>query len=414
MRVLYVVHQFFPEFRAGTERVTLQLARMTQRAGHAAHVLACALNPSHDWRPSADVGAVRHGSWEGVPLSVIARDALPATGDTGFDVDERLERELRAWMQRERFDVVHVMHTMRMATAVLAAQRAGVSMVLTATDFFLPCLRVNLVDVEGRLCEGPAEGRRCAERCATPTWTDAPLAARWVQARAIVAAARVRVAPSRYVAARFEAAFPGLDWLVVPHGVDLLAALDAEPLARLPTGPRPLLAYVGSVVPAKGLHVLLQALRQAPDLPLRLAVAGATHGRDGYARELQATAAADARVHWLGACTPTEVASLMRGIDLLCVPSLVPESYSLVVHEAAAAGVPALVSALGAPAEAVTVHGGGDVVAPGDPAAWAAALHDVVSDPRRLDRWRANVPLPMRVEEEAFFYESLYRAAIAA
>ena len=40
MRILLIVHQFFPEFGGGTERVALQLARMAQRAGHHVHVLA--------------------------------------------------------------------------------------------------------------------------------------------------------------------------------------------------------------------------------------------------------------------------------------------------------------------------------------------------------------------------------------
>lgn len=412
MRILYVAHQFFPEFRAGTERVTLNLARAAQRAGHAVHVLACAMNPPASWRPSEHVGAMRLGSWDGVAVGVIARDALPPTGDTGFDVDERLERELRAWMLQHRFDVVHVMHTMRMSTAVLAAQRAGLPLVVTATDFFLPCLRVNLVDVEGRLCEGPDEGRRCAERCATPTWTAAAFAARWAQARAMIAAAHVRVAPSRYVAARYEAAFPGLDWHVVAHGVDVLATLDAAPLPGLPDGPGPLLAYVGTLVEAKGLQVLLQAMARVPALPLRLVIAGTAPTDDLYVRDIDRLVAADPRVRRLGALSGAQVASLMRAIDLLCVPSLVPESFSLVLHEAAAAGVPALVSALGAPADVVAAHGGGAAVRAGDVAAWAAALQALADDPSCIDRWRAAVPLPLRLEEEAFLYESLYRLAL--
>lgn len=414
MRILFVAHQFFPEFHAGTERVTLNLARAAQRAGHAVHVLACALQPSARWRPSDAVGAMRLGSWDGIPVSVIARVALPPTGDTGFDVDERLERELRAWMLHHRFDVVHVMHTMRMATAVLAAQRAGLPLVVTATDFFLPCLRVNLVDVAGRLCDGPNEGRRCAECCATPAWTAAPLAARWVQARAILAAAHVRVAPSRYVASRYEAAFPGLDWKVVPHGVDVLATLDAAPLAGLADGQGPLLAYVGTLVEAKGPHVLLQAMARAPNLPLRLVIAGTAPSEDRYVREIDRLVAADARVRRLGALSSAGVASLMRTIDLLCVPSLVPESFSLVLHEAAAAGVPALVSALGAPAEFVAARGGGRAVPAGDVAQWASALEVVANDSACLDRWRAAVPLPLRLEEEAFLYESLYRFALGS
>ena len=42
MRILIVLHQFFPEFSGGTERVALNLARTAQRAGHHVRVLACA------------------------------------------------------------------------------------------------------------------------------------------------------------------------------------------------------------------------------------------------------------------------------------------------------------------------------------------------------------------------------------
>jgi glycosyltransferase involved in cell wall biosynthesis len=104
----------------------------------------------------------------------------------------------------------------------------------------------------------------------------------------------------------------------------------------------------------------------------------------------------------------------MHGFDLLCLPSLVPESFSLVVHEAAAAGVPALVSDLGAPAEAIARSGAGAVVPAGAVAAWTQALHDWATQPERQAAWRRAVRLPMRIEEEAFLYESLYRSALSA
>lgn len=414
MRILYVVHQFYPEFHTGTERVTLQLARMAQRAGHRVHVLTCALGlPAPDWLPSDSVSETWVGVWDGIPVTAIGRDALPAAVESSFDIDQPRARELEAWMKLERFDVVHVMHTMRVAVAVLAAQRAGIPIVITVTDFFLPCLRVNLMDATGKLCTGPERGRRCGANCATPTWTAAALEARWSQARAILSSARARVAPSQYVATQFLGAFPGLHFHVVPHGVELLRVLHAAPMQRVIRGPGPVLAYVGSVVEAKGLHVLLQAMSRIPNMALCLVVAGHAYG-DGYAREIDRLADADPRVQRLGACAPEEVGSLMQSIDLLCVPSLVPESFSLVLHEAAAAGVPALVSDLGAPMEVVSRQGCGDVLPAGDVGAWAQALRDIASDPRKITRWGRSVNLSMRVEEEAFLYESLYRSILTS
>jgi len=90
----------------------------------------------------------------------------------------------------------------------------------------------------------------------------------------------------------------------------------------------------------------------------------------------------------------------------------VPESFSLVLNEAAAAGVPALVSDLGAPAERVSASESGMVLHAGDVNAWAKALAEVVARPEIINSWRERIPLPLRIEEEAFFYETLYRRIV--
>ena len=39
MKIIYLVHQFFPEFQAGTERFVYNTAYMTQKSGHKVRVL---------------------------------------------------------------------------------------------------------------------------------------------------------------------------------------------------------------------------------------------------------------------------------------------------------------------------------------------------------------------------------------
>ena len=39
MKIVYLVHQFYPEFQAGTEKFLLNTARMAQKNGHKVHVL---------------------------------------------------------------------------------------------------------------------------------------------------------------------------------------------------------------------------------------------------------------------------------------------------------------------------------------------------------------------------------------
>lgn len=414
MRVVYIVHQFYPEFHSGTERVTLGLARMAQRAGHHVQVLGCVLQPSPTWgRASTRIPGARSGVVDGVPVTLLERARLPATADTSFEVDARSRRSIEAWLREQRFDVAHVTHTMRMATAVAAAQRAGLPLVLTLTDFYLPCLRINLSDIDGLPCDGPEQGRRCARHCPTPTWDEGATMARYRQARTLLDAAAVRVAPSAYVARRVEAAFDGIGVKVIPHGIDALALQRAAAAAAPRADGPPCLLFIGSIVPAKGLDLLLRALGALPGLPLRLKVVGAHHGDAVYRATIDALAAADRRVEMIGACSADDVAAHAAGADLLCLPSTVPESFSLVVRECAALGVPCLVSHLGAPADLVRRDGCGRVVAAGDVAAWADALRDAVTQPALRERWRGALRVPFRIEEEAFLYESLYRQAVA-
>jgi glycosyltransferase involved in cell wall biosynthesis len=414
MRVLMVLHQFFPEFSGGTEHVAFNLARMAQKAGHHVHVLAGTVDPSRAG-PGAVAGPF-DGSlridYHGVPVTLIPRDRLPASADIGLEPGAALVPELANWMDDERFHVAHVLHTMRMGSALLAAQRCGLPYVLTLTDFFLPCARINLVTMRGLPCNGPEQGAKCAQDCAAPPWTPESYRQRYQQASSLVTAAAERVAPSDFVAQRYRHSFPDSSFKVIPHGIDLLALSAAAAGPAQDVAPHGLrLAYVGGIIPQKGLDVLLRAIALLPGRELSLKVIGGFHGNPGYHREVRALAAADPRVEFTGALRAPEVFAALKQVDLLCLPSLVPETYSLALHESAAAGVPALVSDLGAPAERVSAWGSGQAVAHGDPRAWAAAIESVLDQPSKLQAWRKALPLPPRVEEEAFFYESLYRRA---
>jgi glycosyltransferase involved in cell wall biosynthesis len=412
MRVLFVLHQFFPEFSSGTEQVALNLARMLQRAGHSVHVLACTVQPEKTAGvpESGKNPGWRQTVYRGVPVTFVPRSEMPAAADVGLDSNPEVVDRLAAWVSGHRFDVAHVFHTMRMGGAVVALQRCGVPYVMTLTDFFLPCGQINLVNLSNRPCPGPDEGRRCARDCPTAPWTPAGYAARYQSARSVLEGAAERVAPSSYVAARFKDSFPSLDFRVVEHGIDLLALAAAMPAAGQGKESRVLqLAYVGTIIPQKGLDVLLKALAQVPAANLKLKVIGGFFGNSGYHDQIRALAAADARVELQGRMESAAVFAALSQADLLCLPSKVPESFSLVLREACAVGVPALVTDLGAPAGLVSQHGCGRVLPAGNVAAWAAALVEITENPETLREWKLKLPLPMRVEEEAFLYESLYR-----
>ena len=417
LRIALVVHQFLPEHAGGTERVTLSLAQALQSAGHAVELLTTVDDV-------ARFGGAPHPRWprwclgvhEGVPVTRVPRSSLPLQALTRLVVHAPSLPDVRQWLNEGAFDVVHVLHPMRQATVIAAARQAGLPVVLTLTDFHLACRRHFLVDGQGRACPGPDEGRECARRCVAPDWGLEASLERHRSALALLQAAAVRVVPSAFMAKRLAEAFPGLEFEVQAHGVDLARSpTDGDKVtAASAPGAAPRWVYVGQITPAKGLDLLLQALALLPGRPVQLDVAGDFDDDPVHEQQIHRLVRADARVRLLGRLDRPSLAALLASADLLCLPSRVPESYSMALHEAAALGVPSLVADRGASAIAVRQQGGGGVVHGDTPQDWARALAAWLDDPALQARWRQAVRPPPSVAEEAQRYLQWYRASVQA
>lgn len=184
---------------------------------------------------------------------------------------------------------------------------------------------------------------------------------------------------------------------VVPNAPDtarLAAARGDEARRRArrleagigPAAPdEPLTVFVGRLIPAKGVDVLLDAAARLPAVPRTVLVGGGPE-----AERLQARAAAlglGPRVRFVGEAPYAEVVDWMAAADLVALPS-VHEPYGVALHEGMAAGAVALTTdAVGAAADLVGERTG-EVVAAGDPAALAAAWARLLASPDLAARGR--------------------------
>jgi glycosyltransferase involved in cell wall biosynthesis len=411
MRIGYIVHQFYPEFSGGTERVTFNLAKCGQRAGHYVRVIACKVTAGPPeghrfWPPNGLVETI----YKSIPVTLVRRESLPPTGEFSLEVDSGFVRVLAPLLARERFDVFHVMHAMRMATAVAAVRNAEIPYLVTLTDFFFECFTVNRRTVENKACRGAEGGEKCVVDCLVAPWSPQGLRGRYLQGREILQGASRRVCPSRFVAESFRQEFDGLKFDVIPHGIDLTGLSDTGP-ERREGGSGVVFGFVGTIVPQKGLDVLIKAFREVVEPTARLRICGGFFGNLAYEKHIRSLIGGDARIELRRPVSPAEALKIIRSVDILCLPSVVPETFSLVLHESFAARVPAMVSNIGAQGQVVSEEGAGLVVEAGSVPAWKAALEGVLADPARVGSWQARLPLPLRIEEEAALYEQLYREA---
>ena len=212
-----------------------------------------------------------------------------------------------------------------------------------------------------------------------------------LEARAIQAASGV-LCTSRWSAAQLNGRFGRRDVGVAVPGVGQAAVARGSQHI----GP-PRFLTLAALTPTKDQLTLVQALAQITNLSWTAALVGSDRAALNYAARVRAEIAAAGlgeRIAVPGMLDGNALARKWDAADLLILPSRI-ETYGLVIGEALARGIPAVVPADTGAVEAL--HQGatspsdatpGAAVPPGDPASLAVALRSWLTDPRLRHAWR--------------------------
>jgi phosphatidyl-myo-inositol alpha-mannosyltransferase len=174
--------------------------------------------------------------------------------------------------------------------------------------------------------------------------------------------------------------FPAEEYRIIPNGVDTTVYAAAIGGEKVPGR----ILFIGRAEPRKGLIVLLQAFnqlrREMPSATLRLVGPQWTHVREAATRPGTGLSWPMPGIAALGRVSGEAKIREMAAAELLCVPSLQGESFGIVLAEGLAAGLPVVASDL-AGYRAVLKDGAlGRLVPPGDVAALAQELGEVLED----------------------------------
>jgi len=147
---------------------------------------------------------------------------------------------------------------------------------------------------------------------------------------------------------------------------------------------------VANLVPRKAHGVLVAALAQLRDLDWILLCIGSLERDRATAdavRQAIAAAGLERRIVLAGERAPAAVAAAYSAADAFVLPSF-HEGYGMVYAEAMANGLPVIATIAGAIPETVPPSAG-LLVPPGDPAALAEAVRQVIADPLLATRLAA-------------------------
>ena len=415
MKVAFFVHCFFPEHFYGTETYTLDLAKHYQAAGHDVVVVSAVFQGE----PRREELVTKYVH-QGIPVVCIDKNRIPHTRvkETYYQPDMRpvLERVLR----EIKPDVVHVTHLINHTAALLeVTQQLGIATYATFTDFFGFCLNNKLETASGGLCEGPSSSRTNCMAChlkdagRSPQadlwvqWAGTPYSARWIATLANAARRwpglrhgpvdgllediarrpdtllglynngyRAAVAPTRFLKQAYQTNKITTPMRDIWFGVDI----DRTPKPQRLAGHVPVIGFIGQIAPHKGTDLLIKAFQRLPQGAAELHIYGPAEQDPAY-MDLLRTLAIGRDVFFKGTFPSSRMAEIMRGLDLLVIPSRWYENSPLVLLNALATHTPVVVSDVAGMTEFLVPGVNGFAFERGSVEALGQRLERLVRDP---------------------------------
>jgi len=465
LRILQTIHDFLPRHRAGSEIYTAELCRELATRHHV--TLLCA-----EYDPGRTHGQLTWRVHDGLPVVEMVNNWVCRSFADGYRSPE-LTARIGQVLDAVEPDVVHAQSFLNLSFDLAAeARRRDIPVVATLHDYTLVCPSggQRLHRAEAHVCHTIDTGRcvRCFQqspfytqmavgpaaravaasgalqrlvgvaRHAAPVLfqsaaraagsarrfpvTQADIAERLAQARRLFDLVDVFVAPSPSIGREFQAL--GVDprkIRVSDYGFRPAPALPrkAPQVSNCnaeggPAKRRPLrIGFVGTLVWHKGVHVLLEAVRQLSSDAYEVLLYGDTDVFPEYVAELRRLAAG-LPVRFEGGFDTSETGGIYSRFDVLVVPSLWLENSPLVIHEAFQAGVPVVGARMGGIADLVQDGFNGSLYDADSPEGLAGALEAILANPACLEDWVRRLPTVKSIADDAAEWEETYARAIEA
>jgi glycosyltransferase involved in cell wall biosynthesis len=413
MKVVLSVAGFMPHSFGGGEIYAYRLAKELQRRDHRVVVLT-----RGTWDGGKDIYEIEKGKFESVSVFTVninPKSLRYSELSTGFGA--LTTKIIRNTLSELSPDIIHI-NGLKSAT-VTACNDLKIPYVVTAHHMGIACPSGGLLRSDYSICNKAANCTDCVPCCSiwrAPKWYTGGILGRippviyrpmgemlnnikklphigrgliypWLIEQSISAEKKLLeeagliIAPSMAIRELLIRNGCGASKIILlPHGIEPLKKSIFETFA----GRLIRFGYVGRIDPLKGLHILLKAMERLSNGKIcELHIFGASRNPwdEEYRSKTLSNYNGKAIVFDHGLIAHEKLDEAYASIDILVVPSVLPEAFGLVVAEAFSAGRPVIVMNSGALPEIVRDGVDGFVVERNDSEALAEAMQKFIDNP---------------------------------
>lgn len=221
------------------------------------------------------------------------------------------------------------------------------------------------------------------------------------------------IAPSEYLKKKFiEFGIP-TEKIRLSHN-----ALDSDlfrDIQKCKTNDKIRFAFIGTILPAKGIHILIESFNNINSDEAELKIYGKLYPYAGfeYYPSYLKKLIKNTNIRFMGEFTHLDIVRVLSQVDVLVVPSVWYENSPLVIKEAFLSKTPVIASRIGGIPELVTDDVNGLLFNPSDANDLRNKIQYIIDNRAAIERFKENMPRIKSIKDNAAELQDIYSMIIA-
>lgn len=445
MKILQIVHGFIPHTIAGTEVYTYNLVKELAKK----HEVFVFFRSNND---NSEEYALSFQQFEGMQLySINNTFKLLHSFENTFSNDE-IDKVFGAVLDKIKPDIVHIQHLIFLSTGIIKEiKKRNIPIVFTLHDYWLICPQGQLLKNNSAPCEG--KDYSCCLNCVTyqlyvqknifkyhhflkrilpdaflqlfrkiyinyakTVFLPDKIALEQIKKRVkhmqrVIAEVDMFISPSKFLREKFiKFGIPENKIKFCRYGFDTnsFKKINKKYSSKLR------LAFIGNFMPAKGLHLLVEAFNRI-EADAELKIYGKLISYKGLIENYfykTKKSVKNKNIHFMQSFDNRNAAEIFSEIDVLIVPSIWYENSPLVIQEAFLSGTAVIAADIGGIPELIKNGENGLLFKSGDIDSLKNAIEYIISYSDCLTKFRENATLVENIKDHAEEIEEMYNQLI--
>ena len=390
MKILKVIHGYPPDYMAGSEVYSYHLVNELHRQGIDISVFTRVENEFHP----------PYGEYNEIVNDVTVKRVNKPQRDYLYSdkfSDNKIDEIFKSYLEQYKPDIVHFGHLSHLSVKLVEiTKNHRIPIVYTIHDFWLFCVKGQLIDNRMKRCSGP-DPEKCL-KC-TPYVTDIHEVETTLEMmRKTVDMIDVFISPSNTLRNFFIN--QGVSSNIIrflKYGFETKKIMYRRKrfnsLSKIKWG------FMGRIIPTKGIECLIGAFKYLPNETLSI------YGSVGSSKRFIESE----NIYFKGSYNNDEINEVLSEIDVLLVPSIWLENSPLVIQEAILAGVPVITSNIGGMKELIQNGKNGFTFDVGDTNALVKLISKISGNPELLNDLKIERDTVVDIKDDAKAIVKIYQ-----